>query len=140
PDSAAGLGLTRPPFARVELDGPVLAVIGTGKRTGKTAVAGHWAALLRELGADPVVVAMGRGGPAEPQLVRAQERPDLDRLLEISRSGAHAASDYLEDAALTGVTCVGCRRCGEGPAGEPVDSNVVEGARLAAALEPGALL
>ena len=32
---------------------------------------------------------------------------------------------------LAGVTCVGCRRCGEGPAGEVFDSNVLEGARLA---------
>jgi cyclic 2,3-diphosphoglycerate synthetase len=137
---APGLELSPPPFEHLNTDRPVLAVIGTGKRTGKTAIAGHWATLLRERGVEPVVVAMGRGGPAEPQLVRAEERPDLARLLAISRSGAHAASDYLEDATLAGVACVGCRRCGEGPAGEPFESNVAAGARLALTLEPDVLL
>ena len=41
-------GSSRRATSRVGFDGPKLAVIGTGKRTGKTAVAGHWAALLRE--------------------------------------------------------------------------------------------
>ena len=42
---------------------PSIAVIGTGKRVGKTAVTGH---LARHLARDRkvVVVAMGRGGPA----------------------------------------------------------------------------
>jgi cyclic 2,3-diphosphoglycerate synthase len=137
---APGLELRPPPAERLDYDGPVLAVIGTGKRTGKTAVAGHYATLLRGLGAEPVLVAMGRGGPPEPQLVRAEERPDLRRLLEIARAGGHAASDYLEDAALTGVTCIGCRRCGEGPAGETFETNVPEGVRLALELEPDVLL
>jgi cyclic 2,3-diphosphoglycerate synthetase len=137
---APGLELRPPPAERLDYAGPVLAVIGTGKRTGKTAVAGHYATLLRTLGAEPVVVAMGRGGPPEPQVVRAEERPDLGRLLEIARAGGHAASDYLEDAALTGVTCIGCRRCGEGPAGETFETNVPEGVRLALELEPDVLL
>ena len=67
---------------------PALAVIGTGKRVGKTAVAGHVARLLtasREL----VVVAMGRGGPAEP--VVSQPSPTIAELLALSRSGVHAA-------------------------------------------------
>jgi len=115
-------------------------VIGTGKRTGKTAVAGHCAMLLQQRGVEPVVVSMGRGGPAAPQLVRAGEALDRARLLEISRAGAHAASDYLEDAALTGAATVGTRRCGEGPAGEVFDSNVAEGVRLALSLDPGAVI
>jgi cyclic 2,3-diphosphoglycerate synthetase len=41
---------------------------------------------------------------------------------------------------LTGVSCIGCRRCGEGPAGETFDSNVLEGARIALSLEPDVLL
>jgi cyclic 2,3-diphosphoglycerate synthetase len=137
---APGFSLRPPPRTALDFGGPVLSVIGTGKRTGKTAVAGHFASLLRERGLDPVIVAMGRGGPPQPQLVRAQERPDLARLLEIARGGAHAASDYLEDAVLAGVTCVGCRRCGEGPAGEVFGSNVLEGARLGASLGPDVLL
>ena len=52
------------------IDVPSIAVIGTGKRVGKTAVAAHLARLLRAI-ADVVVVAMGRGGPPEPELDRA---------------------------------------------------------------------
>jgi cyclic 2,3-diphosphoglycerate synthetase len=115
---------------------PMMSVIGTSKRCGKTAIAGHFGRLLSAAGLEPVIVAMGRGGPAEPTLVRADERPDRPRLLEIARAGGHAASDYLEDAALAGVATIGCRRCGEGPAGEVFDSNVVDGARLALTLEP----
>src|SRR5436190_13343399 len=110
-----------------------LAVIGTGKRVGKTAVTGHVARLLaRER--EVVVVAMGRGGPAEPVVAAVQ--PTLGSLLELSRSGEHAASDYLETAALTGVVTVGCRRAGGGLAGAVTASNVLEGAALAAEREP----
>ena len=47
-----------------------LAVIATGKRTGKTAVAGHLGAPAATEH-DPLIVCMGRGGPAEPVLVEA---------------------------------------------------------------------
>jgi cyclic 2,3-diphosphoglycerate synthase len=137
---SAGMRLTPPPRERLAFDRPVIEVIGTGKRTGKTAVAGHYASILREQGIEPVVVAMGRGGPAEPEIVRAEERPGLETLRAIVRAGGHAASDYLEDAVLAGVSCVGCRRCGEGPAGETFDSNVVDGAALALSLDPDVLL
>ncbi len=50
---APGTRLTPPHYEPVDFDGPKLAVIGTGKRTGKTAVAGHWATLLREQGHAP---------------------------------------------------------------------------------------
>jgi cyclic 2,3-diphosphoglycerate synthase len=116
---------------------PSLAVIGTGKRVGKTAVTGHVARLLaRER--EVVVVAMGRGGPAEPAV--AEVKPTLDDLLELSRAGAHAASDYLETAALTGVVTIGCRRAGGGLAGAVTTSNVLEGAALAAEREPDIVL
>jgi cyclic 2,3-diphosphoglycerate synthetase len=72
--------------------------------------------------------------------VHADERPDLDALRAIVAAGGHAASDYLEDAVLSGVSCVGCRRCGEGPAGETHDSTVLDAARLAVALDPDVLL
>lgn len=135
---APGMCLTPPRFEPFAFDGPKLAVIGSGKRTGKTAVAGHWAGLLRDEGADPVIVCMGRGGPPEPQL--AEPGVGVDELLALSRDGRHAASDYLEDAVLAGVRTVGCRRVGGGLAGEPAESNVPEGAALAASLEPGTLV
>jgi cyclic 2,3-diphosphoglycerate synthetase len=112
---------------------PSLAVIGTGKRMGKTAVAGYVARLLAEE-RDVVVVSMGRGGPPEPEV--ADGRPAIDDLLELSRAGRHAASDYLETAALADVVTVGCRRCGGGMAGAPAASNVAAGAKLAAERRP----
>jgi cyclic 2,3-diphosphoglycerate synthase len=110
-----------------------LAVIGTGKRVGKTAVTGHVVATLAQH-LHVVVVAMGRGGPARPELIDA--RPTVESLLELSRAGRHAASDHLETAMLTGVTTIGCRRAGGGFAGTVTTSNVLEGARVAAELEP----
>jgi cyclic 2,3-diphosphoglycerate synthase len=112
---------------------PSLAVIGTGKRVGKTAVTGYVARLLAR-DRSVVVVAMGRGGPAEPELVTTP--PSVDDLVALSRAGRHAASDHLETAALAGVPTIGCRRAGGGMAGAPFASNVLEGARLAASLAP----
>jgi cyclic 2,3-diphosphoglycerate synthetase len=77
---------------------------------------------------------MGRGGPAEPEVIEVQ--PTLEALLALSRAGRHAASDHLETAALAGVVTIGCRRAGGGLAGAVADSNVLEGARLAADREP----
>jgi cyclic 2,3-diphosphoglycerate synthase len=133
---APGLLLDPPRYEPVDYAGPTIAVIATGKRTGKTALAGHLARLLREQ--DPVIVCMGRGGPAQP--VVAYPDTSLDDLLAIADGGAHAASDYLEDAVLAGVRTVGCRRVGGGLAGAPAESNVPEGAALAASLEPGLIV
>ena len=118
-------------------DVPSIAVIGTGKRVGKTAVTAHVARLLAR-DREVVVVAMGRGGPPEPELVAAP--PTLDDLVALSRAGRHAASDHLEVAALAGVPTVGCRRAGGGMAGAPFASNVLEGAQVAAALRPDVVL
>ena len=120
-----------PRFEPVEA--PSLAVIGVGKRIGKTAVTGH---VARALSRDRrvVVVAMGRGGPAEPELVETP--PTIDDLLALARAGRHAASDHLETAALAGVPTVGCRRAGGGLAGATFSDNVLAGARLAATLDP----
>lgn len=116
---------------------PSISVIGTGKRVGKTAVTTRLARLLaREL--DVVVVTMGRGGPLEPELVESP--PTLDDLVARSRAGEHAASDYLEIAALTGVPTIGCRRAGGGLAGGVAVANVAAGARLAAELQPDVVL
>ncbi len=131
PYEGADFRLEPPRFDPFEL--PSLSIVGTGKRVGKTAVAGYVARLLSQ-DRDVVVVAMGRGGPPQPEVVEV--RPTLADLLELSRGGRHAASDYLEDAALAGVVTVGCRRCGGGLAGQVSVSNVLAGARLAAARSP----
>ena len=112
---------------------PSIGIVGTGKRVGKTAITAH-AARLYARDRKVVVVAMGRGGPPEPEV--ATIAPDVDALLELSRAGRHAASDYLETAALVGVETVGCRRCGGGLAGAVSISNVHEGAKLAIGLGP----
>jgi cyclic 2,3-diphosphoglycerate synthetase len=121
------------PPERVPFELPSIAVAGTGKRVGKTAVTGHVARLLAAE-RSVVVVAMGRGGPPEPEIVTVS--PTVEALVELSRSGRHAASDHLETAALVGVATVGCRRCGGGLAGAVATSNVEEGARIAAGLGP----
>jgi cyclic 2,3-diphosphoglycerate synthase len=118
-----------PPAARVDV--PTLAVIGTGKRVGKTAVTGHVAQRLAAT-RRVVVVAMGRGGPPDPEVVFV--RPTVETLLDLSREGLHAASDHLETAVVAGVTTVGCRRCGGGLAGAVAVSNVLEGVATAAGL------
>ena len=135
---APGMRLDPPHYESVPFSGPRTAVIGTGKRTGKTAVAGHLAGLMRDTGTEPVIVCMGRGGPAEPEVVGPGM--ELEQLLELAAGGRHAASDHLEGAVLAGVRTVGCRRVGGGPVGEPAQSNVGAGARLAAGLEPRALI
>jgi cyclic 2,3-diphosphoglycerate synthetase len=117
----------RVPFAK-----PSISVVGTGKRVGKTALTGHLARLLAA-DRETVVVAMGRGGPVEPEVITV--RPTVESLVELSRSGRHAASDHLETAAVVGVATVGCRRCGGGLAGAVGTSNVAQGARVALGLD-----
>ncbi len=126
-----------PQYAAWECPALTLAVIGTGKRVGKTAVAGHAARLLAR-DRSVVVVAMGRGGPSEPELVESP--PSLADLVALSRTGRHAASDHFETAALCGVPTVGCRRAGGGLAGQVFVSNVLEGAWLAAEQGPDAIV
>ena len=125
------------PPERLPFELPSIVIAGTGKRMGKTAVTGHLARLLAS-DRRVVVVAMGRGGPPEPEVVTVQ--PTVEALVELSRSGRHAASDYLETAALTGVPTVGCRRCGGGLAGGVASSNVAEGSALARDLRPDLVL
>ena len=122
-----------PPIEGPMLEVPTVAVFGVGKRTGKTAIAGEVARVGANAGVDPVVVAMGRGGPPQPQVAPAGS-VGLERLLELVRGGEHAASDYLEHAVTTGVTTVGARRVGGGLGGRPYATNVREAAELAAGL------
>jgi cyclic 2,3-diphosphoglycerate synthetase len=124
-----------PRFEPFEL--PSIAVIGTGKRVGKTAVTGHLARLLAR-DRDVVVVAMGRGGPPEPEVI--EEPPTVADLVALARGGRHAASDHLETAMLCGVPTIGCRRAGGGLAGAVFDSNVEQGARIAAARGPDVVI
>jgi cyclic 2,3-diphosphoglycerate synthetase len=118
---------------------PTLAVFGTGKRTGKTAIGGEVARRAVTAGLTPIVVAMGRGGPPEPEVVEAGTIT-LERLLELARAGRHAASDHLEDALTTGVTTIGARRAGGGLAGAPYVSNVREAVVLAGERHPDLLV
>jgi cyclic 2,3-diphosphoglycerate synthetase len=95
-------------------------------------VSAHIARYLKASGRDIVVLAMGRGGPAEPELIRGDEVSlTTADLLALARQGVHASSDNYEDAVMSRVTTVGCRRCGGGLAGETFFSNLPEGARLA---------
>jgi cyclic 2,3-diphosphoglycerate synthase len=121
-----------PPPRRDLAAHPSLAIIATGKRTGKTAVSGFSARHLANRGWKPVIVAMGRGGPAEPDVLRGDELSlEPKDLLSLADSGKHAASDYVEDALLGRVPTVGCRRCGGGLAGGVEVSNVHTGVELA---------
>ena len=128
-----------PPTDGDPVAAPTLAVIGTGKRTGKTAIAGAVARLAAGRGLATILVAMGRGGPPEPQVAEAGS-VTLEHLLDLVRQGQHAASDYLEDAVTTGVTTIGARRVAGGLAGRPYLTNVREAAELAAARHPDLLI
>ncbi len=120
-----------PPQEKMILKKPSIAIIGTGKRIGKTAVGVHISRLLKSEDFDPVVVCMGRGGPPEPDFIDPSVLDmSPETLLEVADAGGHAASDYWEDALLGGVVTVGCRRCGGGFSGNPFASNVIAGAEL----------
>lgn len=132
-----GSTLHPPPLPALS-ERPAVMVAATGKRTGKTAVSGALARHAAARGREPVVVAMGRGGPPEPIVIPAGETFDTERLLGIVGEGGHAASDFYEDAVMTGATTVGCFRVGDGPAGEVALSNVAAGVQAANEL-PGEL-
>jgi len=120
-----------PPRPRVAAK-PSLAVIGTAKRAGKTAIAAAAARALAGAGRTPVLVTMGRGGPAEPELIDPRTTPlDARALITRARTGRHAASDHVEDALTAGVVTIGTRRAGGGLGGTPASSTFVEGVELA---------
>jgi len=52
-------------------------------------------------------------------------------LMEQSDKGIHAASDHWEDALMSRILTIGCRRCGGGMAGEVFITNMTKGAELA---------
>lgn len=124
-----------PPPAEAIAATPTLAIVGTGKRVGKTAISAAVARYLKQTGRDVVVVAMGRGGPKEPELIFGDAVAlTTSDLLALARQGIHACSDNYEDAVMSRVTTVGCRRCGGGLAGAPFVSNVPAGVALADSL------
>lgn len=114
------------------LDNPSYKILGTGKRIGKTAVSAYTARLINtEDKYDPCIVAMGRGGPETPEVVHGDEIELTPQyLMEQSDMGKHAASDHWEDALLSRVLTVGCRRCAGGMAGQVYITNMVDGAKL----------
>jgi len=111
---------------------PSLKILGTGKRIGKTAVSAYAARLIDENNYEPCVVAMGRGGPEEPEIVRGDEleiTPEF--LMEQSDKGVHAASDHWEGALMSRILTIGCRRCGGGMSGDVFMTNMNKGAQIA---------
>ncbi|MBQ6220589.1 MAG: 2,3-diphosphoglycerate synthetase [Methanosphaera sp.] len=114
------------------LENPSYKILGTGKRIGKTAVSAYTARLINtEDKYDPCIVAMGRGGPEVPEIVHGDEiKLTPEYLMEQSDKGKHAASDHWEDALLSRVLTVGCRRCAGGMAGQVYITNMVEGAKM----------
>lgn len=114
------------------MEKPSITILGTGKRIGKTAVSGFVSRLIDKNGYEPCVIAMGRGGPEEPEIVHGEKLEiNAEFLLEQSEKGVHAASDHWEDALMSRILTIGCRRCGGGMAGEVFLTNMKQGAKLA---------
>lgn len=114
------------------MEKPSITILGTGKRIGKTAVSGFVSRLIDKNGYEPCVIAMGRGGPEEPEIVHGEKLEiNAEFLLKQSEKGVHAASDHWEDALMSRILTIGCRRCGGGMAGEVFLTNMKRGAKLA---------
>lgn len=120
---------------------PTLSIIGTGKRIGKTAVSSYISKIYVQENVNVCVVAMGRGGPRSPQIIRG-DKIDItpEYLLGISNKGMHASSDYIEDALTSKITTVGCRRCGGGFGGKIFMTNIKEGIDIAVKLNPDLII
>lgn len=137
--AGAGFEFTPPPRPRLARV-PSVAVIGTGKRTGKTAIAAASARTYKAAGLRPVVVAMGRGGPGEPEVIDESVTLTPRVLLDWAEEGRHAASDYIEDALMARVPTVGAWRAGGGLAGATAHTNYERALERAHELGPGLLL
>jgi cyclic 2,3-diphosphoglycerate synthetase len=126
-----------PPKYEDVCEKPSISVGGTGKRVGKTALTAYVARALSDqegvtAGYKPCIVTMGRGGPPQPEVIDGEHiRMTPEYFLGESKKGKHAASDHYEDALMTRLTTIGCRRCGGGFAGVVFTSVVPEGARVA---------
>ncbi len=116
---------------------PSISIIGTGKRIGKTAISSYMSSIFTNKGIDVAIMAMGRGGPKEPQVIKGQDidiTPDF--LLDLNSRGFHASSDYMEDALMSRVTTVGCRRCGGGFGGRIFLTNIRKGIKAMEKINP----
>jgi len=117
---------------------PSVMIGGTGKRVGKTAIGAFTARFLKgqekflKKNHNPCIITMGRGGPEHPEIIQGHEiKMNTEYFLQQSLSGKHAASDHYEDALMSRVRTIGCRRCGGGFSGEAFYSIVKEGAKIA---------
>lgn len=111
---------------------PSVKILGTGKRIGKTAVSAYAARLIHKNNYNPCVVAMGRGGPSEPEIVHGDKiEITPEYLMAQSDKGVHAASDHWEDALMSRILTIGCRRCGGGMVGDVFITNMKSGAEMA---------
>ena len=111
---------------------PSFKILGTGKRIGKTAVSAYAARLIHNRNYNPCIVAMGRGGPEKTEIVRGDLiKLTPEYLMEQSDKGVHAASDHWEDALMSRILTIGCRRCGGGMLGDVFLTNMKRGAELA---------
>lgn len=137
----AGFRVDPPPSPPRAARCPQIIVTGSGKRTGKTSIGAALARHLAGKGITPVIVAMGRGGPAEPILTRGDLRaPTVDDLIAFAEAGHHAATDAFEDAVTARCATVGARRAGVGLAGATAFDTVGAAAEIAAALNPDVVI
>lgn len=137
----ADFRITPPPRPPRATDCPQIVIAGSGKRTGKTAIGAALARHLAAKGITPVIVAMGRGGPAEPILTRGDLRvPTVADLIALAEAGHHAATDAFEDAITARCATVGARRAGVGLAGTTAFDTVDAAAQIAASLDPGVVI
>lgn len=121
----------KPASSRISSEKASISIVGTGKRVGKTAITGFAARTLSRK-FKPIVVTLGRGGPAEPETVYGAEMElTPEYLLSLLAQGKHASSDYLEHALTSRVTTIGGRRCGGGLCGQAYLSNIDECAAVA---------
>ena len=105
---------------------PSLAVIGTGKRVGKTAVTGHVARVLSRSGRS----SSWRWAAAGRRSRRCIESPPtLEALLALSAGRRARRLRLPRDGRADRRRTVGCRRCGGGLAGAVATSNVLRGRR-----------
>jgi cyclic 2,3-diphosphoglycerate synthetase len=133
-----GGGFEIAPLPRPHLtDLPTIAVIGTGKRVGKTAASIEITRHLRAGGHAVSIVSMGRGGPPGPVTIDAGGAADpVSLMARLAGEGLHATSDFVEDAVFSGAATVGTWRLGAGPTGTTVLDNFAEGVAAAERMDP----
>ncbi len=108
-----------------------IAIWGTGKRIGKTAIGGFIGRTLKEAKQKPAIITLSRGGPDKPIVVNGNKiHINLKYLLKIDSQGMHASSDCFEDALTAQVKTFGCRRCGGGMSGKAMVTVLNKGVHM----------